>query len=136
MKFCLLAVTNCGLGNFFLTSEQEMASQELIYVLSMAASHVEADRKPAEAKLLEMEKMPQYWAQLQLTYFDLSLDQKVRSLAIICLKNGVTKYWRKTATNAVPEQEKILLRFPTFNQGLTSCNDFQKRTSHWLRSRL
>ena len=47
-------------------------------------------------------------------YMDASYIRKspleVRYLAIIQLKNGIDKYWRKTATNAVTKEDKAAIR--------------------------
>ena len=39
-----------------------------------------------------------------------SLPTEVRYLAIIQLKNGIDKYWRKTASNAIAVDEKARMR--------------------------
>ena len=36
-------------------------------------------------------------------YLDKSLPLEVRYLAVIQLKNGIDKYWRKTATKYAPD---------------------------------
>lgn len=43
-------------------------------------------------------------------FLDQSLPLEVRYLAVIQLKNGIDKYWRKTATNAVTKHDKDLIR--------------------------
>ena len=35
---------------------------------------------------------------------------KIRSLAAICVKNGITKFWRKTAPGAIDPLEKAQMR--------------------------
>ena len=47
---------------------------------------------------------------LQTVFLDKSLPLEVRYLAIIQLKNGIDKYWRKTATNAVTKEDKAAIR--------------------------
>ncbi|XP_031837056.1 importin beta11 isoform X2 [Nomia melanderi] len=39
-----------------------------------------------------------------------SLSVNIRWMAILCFKNGVDKYWRKNAPNAIAEDEKEFLR--------------------------
>ncbi|KAL1596656.1 hypothetical protein SLS60_009304 [Paraconiothyrium brasiliense] len=43
-------------------------------------------------------------------FLDKSLPYEVRYLAIIQLKNGIDKYWRKTAQNAVSKEDKNIIR--------------------------
>ena len=49
------------------------------------------------------------WA-FKAVYLDKSLPSEIRYLAIIQLKNGIDKYWRKTATNAISAEEKAQIR--------------------------
>ncbi|KAJ3261121.1 Importin-11 [Boothiomyces macroporosus] len=51
-----------------------------------------------------------YHATLQQIYLDVNLDIKIRSLAVISLKNGIDKYWRKSAKGAIQPQEKQLIK--------------------------
>jgi hypothetical protein len=85
-------------------------SQELLALLDLASSDNENKRKHAENRIGEMERIPNYWVNLLQIYFESSVNQKIRMLAIICLKNGVTKYWRKSAIGAIPENEKQIIR--------------------------
>ena len=48
---------------------------------------------------------------------DRSLPEEVRYLAILQLKNGIDKYWRKTASNAISKNEKSFIR----SRCLESC---------------
>ena len=47
----------------------------------------------------------------------------MRYLAIIHLKNGVDKYWRKTATNAIKKEEKELIKSRSVDAVLNEPND-------------
>lgn len=47
---------------------------------------------------------------MQTAYLNKSLPLEVRYLAIIQLKNGIDKYWRKTAVNAITAEEKVYIR--------------------------
>ena len=49
---------------------------------------------------------------MQLTFVfqifsEYSLEVNVRWLAVLYFKNGVDRYWRKTAPNAISEDEKV-----------------------------
>ncbi|KAL0270682.1 UNVERIFIED_CONTAM: hypothetical protein PYX00_008008 [Menopon gallinae] len=66
--------------------------------------------KPAELKLKEWEIEPGYYSVLLKIFSNHSIDVTVRWLAVTCFKNGVVRYWRKTAPNAIREEEKISLR--------------------------
>jgi hypothetical protein len=52
----------------------------------------------------------EFYPLLQSVFIDKSLPLEVRYLSIIQLKNGIDKYWRKTATNAVSKQDKNTIR--------------------------
>jgi len=55
---------------------------------------------------------------LQAVYLDKSLPSEIRYLAIIQLKNGIDKYWRKTATNAIQPEEKAQMRSQLLDGGI------------------
>jgi hypothetical protein len=74
--------------------------------------------KAATQQIGNWEKTPGYYALLQDVYADLSLDQAVRFQAIIQLKNGIDKYWRKTATNALAKPEKEQIRSRSIDAGV------------------
>lgn len=50
-----------------------------------------------------------------------SIDSNVRWLAVMCFKNGVDRYWRRNAPNAITDEEKEKLR-----QGLLTTNVFSE----------
>jgi hypothetical protein len=85
-------------------------SQELLVLLDLASSDDDTKRKHAENRIAEIERIPNYWPNLLQIYFETSVNQKIRMLAIICLKNGVAKYWRKSAVGAIAENEKQIIR--------------------------
>jgi len=45
----------------------------------------------------------------QSVFLDRSLPLEVRYLAVIQLKNGIDKYWRKTATKYAPKRTCLLI---------------------------
>jgi len=51
---------------------------------------------------------------IQQIYLDKSLDKQVRFLAIILLKNGIDRYWRRTSKHAITPENKQLIRARLF----------------------
>ncbi|KAJ1675113.1 hypothetical protein EV182_001912, partial [Spiromyces aspiralis] len=62
--------------------------------------------KDAEARLKSWEHSPRFYPVLQDVFIDKSFPADVRLLAVIHLKNGVDRYWRKTSRNALSEEDK------------------------------
>ncbi|CAI6334893.1 unnamed protein product [Periconia digitata] len=82
----------------------------LFHVLRSASSSDPTQIQTGAKQLQEWEKATGYYPLLQTVFIDKSLPYEVRYLAIIQLKNGIDKYWRKTATNAVSKDDKSLVR--------------------------
>jgi hypothetical protein len=82
----------------------------LFHVLRSAASTDPQQIQTGTKQLQEWEKARGYYPLLQTVFLDKSLPLEVRYLAIIQLKNGIDKYWRKTATNAVSKEDKAAIR--------------------------
>ncbi|XP_041980606.1 importin-11 [Aricia agestis] len=78
--------------------------------LNRATSQDTEVLKPAEEKLQQWEIEPGYYSVLLDILSNHSIDVNVRWLAVMCLKNGVDRYWRRTAPNAITEDEKQKLR--------------------------
>ncbi|EXJ89858.1 hypothetical protein A1O3_02925 [Capronia epimyces CBS 606.96] len=74
--------------------------------------------KVATQQIGNWEKTPGYFALLQDVYADLSLSNEVRFQAIIQLKNGIDKYWRKTSFNAIDKNEKAQIRTKAIEAGV------------------
>ena len=55
----------------------------------------------------------------QSVYSSYSLPEQIRLLAILQLKNGIDKYWRRGAPNAISKEEKTHLR----GRSLASCKE-------------
>ncbi|KAJ3101889.1 Importin-11 [Phlyctochytrium planicorne] len=87
--------------------------QDLAQVLGRAVA-IEGgnadDRKAADAQLKIWETQPGFHAFLLDISNAAELPFRVRHLASICLKNGIDKYWRKTASNALGADEKAKIR--------------------------
>jgi hypothetical protein len=74
-----------------------LTEHALLNVLRSAAS-TDPQQVQSGAKQLERwEKVAGFYKHLQSVFIDKSLPFEVRYLAIIQLKNGIEKYWRKTA---------------------------------------
>ncbi|EXJ73349.1 uncharacterized protein A1O5_03109 [Cladophialophora psammophila CBS 110553] len=74
--------------------------------------------KVATQQIGNWEKSPGYYALLQDVYADFSLDQEVRFQAIIQLKNGIDKHWRKTSVNPISKIEKEQIRSRSIEAGV------------------
>ncbi|KAF9087787.1 Importin-11 [Mortierella sp. AD031] len=98
------------------------ARDSLLTVLAEAASQDPARMQNAVTQLQQWEATPQFNATLQDIFYDKSLDTNLRWQAIIYLKNGIDKYWRKTAKNAISPEEKAAIR----SRLLTALDEEQK----------
>lgn len=70
----------------------------IVHTLQAASSSDPKQIQSGTKQLQQWEKSPNYYVHLQSAYLDTRLPEEVRHLAIIALKNGVDKYWRKTAS--------------------------------------
>ncbi|ODQ67404.1 ARM repeat-containing protein [Nadsonia fulvescens var. elongata DSM 6958] len=88
-----------------------------IFQALQAASSQDAagPRKPAEAQLKQWEILPGFYSMIQDVYLDRSVSLSIRWIAVIYFKNGVDKYWRKTAKNCLGPEEKAQIRSKVFN---------------------
>ncbi|KAF9933041.1 hypothetical protein FBU30_006717 [Linnemannia zychae] len=98
------------------------ARESLLTVLGEAASQDPARMQSAVTQLQQWEATPQFNATLQDIFYDKSIDTNIRWQAIIYLKNGIDKYWRKTAKNAISPEEKVAIR----SRLLTALDEEQK----------
>lgn len=78
--------------------------------LRRATSQDAATLKPAEQQLQEWETEPGFYSTLVEIFSEHSLEVNVRWLAVLYFKNGVDRYWRKTAPKAITEEEKARIR--------------------------
>ena len=69
----------------------------LFHVLRSASSADPTQIQTGTKQLQQWEKAQGYYPLLQAVFLDKSLPYEVRYLAVIQLKNGIDKYWRKTA---------------------------------------
>ncbi|KAK9365030.1 armadillo-type protein [Lipomyces kononenkoae] len=90
-----------------------IAPVDLLQVLQAAVSQDPASvstRKAAEAQLKNWETHSGFYSLLQDAFLDSSLPTEIRWIGIIYFKNGIDKYWRKSAPNAIAKDEKIQIR--------------------------
>lgn len=73
--------------------------EELLRVLQVASSQDPAGLKQAEIYLKNAEtQLAGFYEMLQHVYLDETLDEGSRWVAVIYFKNGIDKYWRKSAS--------------------------------------
>ncbi|OQR79172.1 importin-11-like [Tropilaelaps mercedesae] len=86
--------------------------EELTIVLCQALSQQEADVKIAEAKLGSYEVQAGYHHALMTIFCSGSkeISDEIRWMAIVCLKNGTYKYWRRNSPFEITEEEKTAIR--------------------------
>ncbi|KAJ2083897.1 hypothetical protein H4R24_000427 [Coemansia sp. RSA 988] len=84
--------------------------QTIIGVLEAALSQDPACVAQAEGSLATLATNLYFHANLFDIFADRAIATQVRWIAIVTLKNGVDKYWRKTLQNPIPVQEKDLIR--------------------------
>lgn len=66
--------------------------------------------KTSSQQLQNWESLNEFYSLLQDIYTDFALPQEVRFQAIIQLKNGIDKRWRKHSNHAIPKAERERIR--------------------------
>ncbi|KAJ2160943.1 hypothetical protein GGF46_001863 [Coemansia sp. RSA 552] len=84
--------------------------QGVIQVLEAAASQDPARLAQAESSLKILPTRPGFHATLFDIFADRSVATQVRWMAIIGLKNGIDRYWKRSALHPIRLQEKELVR--------------------------
>ena len=84
--------------------------QNLLSTLSQASSSSQQQIQVGTQQLQNWEHQPQFHSSLQDVLLNSSLPFQVRYLSAIQLKNGIDRYWRKTAANAISKEEKATIR--------------------------
>ncbi|XP_035231827.1 importin-11-like, partial [Stegodyphus dumicola] len=87
--------------------------------LTKASSQNAELLKIAERQLKSWETERGFYSTLLIIACDKSLDVNIRWLSVLCIKNGVDRYWRKTAQNSIANDEKNIFR----QRLLTSFNE-------------
>nr|CAD7589784.1 unnamed protein product [Timema genevievae] len=95
--------------------DMNAAGTLVLETLHQASSQDTEVLKPAEQRLKQWETEPGFYSILLNIFSNHSIDINVRWLAVLYFKNGIDRYWRKSAPNAISEEEKCSLR-----QGLAS----------------
>ncbi|KAF2480394.1 armadillo-type protein [Neohortaea acidophila] len=95
----------------------------LVRSLTSAASSDQNQIQTGTKQLEQWEKSPGFYRHLQSAYLDDRLPLEIRYLAIIQLKNGIDKYWRKTALNAVSKEDKEIIRSRLLDSALNETDD-------------
>lgn len=100
------------LPNFELKDKMDIstAGPLVLETLTNACSQKADVLKPAERQLQQWETQPGFYSILSEIFSNHSIDVNVRWLAVLYCKNGVERYWRKTAPNAMSEDEKERLK--------------------------
>ncbi|RHZ44599.1 hypothetical protein Glove_718g39 [Diversispora epigaea] len=88
----------------------DSARNQLLITLSEAASQQPERIKVAETQLKQWEIAPEFYSTLLDIIFDRSIDVNIRFLGAIFFKNGVDRYWRKSAKNTINPAEKSNIR--------------------------
>ena len=95
-----------------------LTDQTLFQVLRSASSNDQQQVKSGAQQLQNWEKSPNFYNSLQSLLLNTSLPFEVRYLSVIQLKNGIDKYWRKTAANAIKKDEKDSIRSRSIESGI------------------
>ncbi|KAI9291960.1 ARM repeat-containing protein [Neoconidiobolus thromboides FSU 785] len=98
---------------------------QLIQVLVQASSQHSQELNLAVEKLKEWQTVTMFYPTLQDIAYDPNLPFKIRFQALIYLKNGIDRYWRKTAYNAMTEEDKISIK----QRVLSQFHEAEKRLS-------
>ncbi|KAL8818079.1 MAG: hypothetical protein Q9223_003209 [Gallowayella weberi] len=94
-----------------------LSIETLYHTLAAASSSDSQQIKTGTQQLENWERQRGYYSSLQTLFVDTSLPVEVRYLCIIQLKNGIDKYWRRTASNALTKDEKSLIRSRAIESG-------------------
>ncbi|KAK5148835.1 hypothetical protein LTR04_000446 [Oleoguttula sp. CCFEE 6159] len=101
-----------------LPAEANPLTENILYhVLKSAASSDPQQIQTGTKQLQQWEKEQGYYCLLQSAFIDKRLPVEIRYLAVIQLKNGIDKYWRKAATNAVSKEDKSVIRSRLLESG-------------------
>lgn len=95
-----------------------LTAQEVLTTLSRAYGGGQQNLQVASEQLTNWEKQRGYYSILQDIYGDLNIDQNLRFQAVIQLKNGIDKHWRKTSSNAINKDEKLRIKSRAIEYGI------------------
>ncbi|GAM85386.1 hypothetical protein ANO11243_033930 [Dothideomycetidae sp. 11243] len=99
-----------------------LTENTLLHSLQAAVSSDPKQIQSGTKQLQAWEKSPGFYKHLQSVFITRTLPVEIRHLAIIQLKLGIEKYWRKTATNAVSKDDKAVIRSRLITGGVEEDN--------------
>ncbi|KAL8949896.1 MAG: hypothetical protein Q9222_004034 [Ikaeria aurantiellina] len=94
-----------------------LVKETLYHTLSAAASSDPQRIKSGTQQLQNWETQNGYYSSLQSIFIDTSIPLEIRYLCIIQLKNGIDKYWRRTANSTIQKTEKDQIRTRAIDSG-------------------
>lgn len=100
-------------------------SDQVLEALRCACSQVPEQVKIAERKYAEWANMPGFYPTLAQILANTQLEEKIRLMALIWLKNAIQRLWRPSMPNALKLEEKdqikvcLLQAYPTSSQVLS-----------------
>ncbi|KAL4929488.1 putative importin 11 [Aspergillus undulatus] len=95
-----------------------LTPQNVLNSVIQAASSTQQQVQTGTKQLQHWEKQEKYYTFLQDVFLDQSVPLEARYLAIIQTKNGIDKYWRKTAPNAIKKEEKEQIKIRALQAGI------------------
>lgn len=98
-------------------------TEGLVYkTLEQASGSNQQLIRAATEQLSNWETQPGYYSALQDVYANLNYYQSIRFQAIIQLKNGIDRYWRKHTNHTIGKQEKLKIRTKALEAGIREPN--------------
>ncbi|CAI9731381.1 importin-11 isoform X2 [Octopus vulgaris] len=82
----------------------------VLHTLTNACSQNADVLKPAVHQLKQWETSPGFYTILSTIFQNHEIDFNIRWLAVLYFKNGIERYWRRNAPNAIAEEEKNALK--------------------------
>ena len=107
---------------YTIESNDSPTLESLCTVLQQAASSDQQQIQAGAKQLSNWERQAGYYSSLQSIFINNSLPFEARYLAAIQIKNGIDKYWRKTAANAISKDEKALIRSRCLDSGINEAD--------------
>ncbi|KAI9698248.1 MAG: hypothetical protein M1820_007518 [Bogoriella megaspora] len=110
-------------GAFELPAESNPLTEiSLFHSLNSATSSDPTQLQTGTKQLQKWENEKGFYPLLQSIFLDNRLPLEVRYLSIIQLKNGIDKYWRKAATNAVHKEDRARVRERLLSGGIQEAD--------------
>ena len=95
-----------------------LVQQNVEQALRDAAYGDQRKIQAATKQLQDWETQTQYFSHLMAVFVSFNSPLQVRQLAAIQLKNGIAKYWRKSARNVIRDKEKEHIRSICLDAGV------------------